>query len=434
VSFLNEVAPILVQKCLACHNARKAESKYDLSTFNRLARGGRQGAGLTLEPGHPERSGLIELIQPEGEPRMPYKLEPLAASTVALLERWVQEGAHYDGDDPDEDWAALLRRRTPIVVPERYPTTVPIAALAFSPDGSALATSGNHEVNLWPTRNRGAVPNHRLRGTAERIHDIVYSPDGRWLAIASGDPGRSGLVTLWSATPDGTASAGRELFKGGDSVFAATFSPDGTRLAAAGSDRTVRVWNVETGQLLSTIEDHADWILGLAFSPNGQFLATASRDRTSKVFDWAKRSTLATFAGHADTVHAVSFTPEGGRVATGGGDGLVRIWTPADDAKQETSLGGFKGPVFRLRFGPDGKDLVACSADRTISVFKGKERRLTLTGHTDWIHALAISPDGQTLASGSWDGEIRLWRLADGQSTGTFLAAPGLSSIAGTPR
>ncbi|SIO60747.1 WD40 repeat [Singulisphaera sp. GP187] len=430
VSFLNDVAPVLVEHCIACHNSKKAESKYDLTTFTRLAKGGQQGVDVTLEPGQPNESRLVELIRHDGEPRMPHKQGPLASESVALIERWVTEGARYDSDNPDEDWVAVWRRRAPVIVPERYPTAVPIAAVAFSPDGSSLATSGNHEVNLWKVPD--GTPERRLRGVEERVHEIAYSPNGQWLATASGDPGRSGSVKLWSATRNGQAEPVRTLFEGDDSIFAVAFSPDSAHVAAAGSDRTIRVWNVESGKLLTEIDDHADWILGLSFSPDGRLLATASRDKTSKVFDWAKKATLVTFAGHADTVYAVTFTPDGRRIATGGGDGLIRIWNPTEDAKQEASVSGFKGPVFRLRYSPDGEHLVASSADRTVRVFKENKLRLTLEGHADWIHALAISPDGLTIASGSWDGDVRLWRLSDGKPTGAFLAAPGLSKLTST--
>lgn len=436
VSFLNDVAPILVQKCIACHNAKKAESRYDLTTFNRLAKGGQQGAEITLEPGQPDESRLVELIRLDGVPRMPHKQAPLASEAIALIERWVKEGARYDGENPEEDWVALLHRRRSesVVVPERYTTAVPIAAVAFSPDGSALATSGNHEVNLWNVSDQTQAG--RLRGVAERVLDIAYSPNGRWLATASGDPGRSGAVKLWSASPQGQAEPVRLLFEGDDSIFALAFSPDSAQVAAAGSDRTIRVWNIESGKLLATIDDHADWILGLSFSPDGRLLATASRDKTSKVFDWAKKATLATFAGHSDTVYSVVFTPGGRQVATAGGDGLIRIWNPAEDAKQEATLTGFQGPVFQLRTSPDGRHLVAGSADRTVRVFNLKESETpprlarTLEGHADWIQALAISPDGQTIASGSWDGDVRFWRLSDGKPAGAFLAAPGLSKVA----
>ena len=77
VSFMRDVAPILVENCIACHNPRKSESKYVMTTFAQLAKGGQQGEGITLEPGKPDESNLVELIRPDGQPRMPYKQDPL---------------------------------------------------------------------------------------------------------------------------------------------------------------------------------------------------------------------------------------------------------------------------------------------------------------------------------------------------------------------
>src|SRR5262249_55935671 len=125
VSFLKDVAPILVQNCIACHNPKKAESKFVMTTFAQLAKGGQQGEGITLEPGDPDASRFVELLRPDGEPRMPYKQDPLPTDKIALIERWVKEGARYDGGDPTEDWAAVLRKMNPVVVPESYPVTVP---------------------------------------------------------------------------------------------------------------------------------------------------------------------------------------------------------------------------------------------------------------------------------------------------------------------
>ena len=309
VSFMRDVAPILVENCIACHNPRKSESKYVMTTFAQLAKGGQQGEDITLEPGEPDESHLVELIRLDGNPRMPFKQDPLPKEKVATIERWVAEGAKYDGTSPGEDWTILLRKTQQVTIPAAYPVTVPITALEFSQDGSAIAASGYHEITFWKTAD--GTLDRRLTGLAERVYDIAYSPDGKWLATASGDPGVYGVAKLWLAEPGGGGKPVRDLAETQDVVFAVAFSPDSKKIATAGADRTIRVFEVETGKLLTQIEDHADWIFGIAFSPDGKRLASASRDKTSKVFDLEKKESLVTFPGHAQPVYTVSFTPDG---------------------------------------------------------------------------------------------------------------------------
>ena len=219
----------------------------------------------------------------------------------------------------------------------------------------------------------------------------------------------------------------RDLVETQDVVFSVAFSPDSKKIATAGADRTIRIFEVETGKLLFQVEDHADWIFAVAFSPDGKRLASASRDKTCKVFDVEKKESLVTFPGHAQPVYTVAFAPDGKSVATGGEDNSIRVWNPDDDGKQIREIGGFGGTVFRLRYSPDGQTLVACSADKTVHVFKAtgsshpEAARATRTGSTP----LAISRDGKTVASGSWDGDVRLWNLADGKPIRNFIAAPG---------
>lgn len=425
VSFMKDVAPILVKNCIACHNPKKSESKYAMTTFAQLAKGGQQGEDVTLEAGKPDESYLVELIRPDGQPRMPYKLDPLPQDQIALIEKWVSEGAKYDGADPKEDWTVLLRRMTPVSIPEAYPMTVPVTALAFSPDGAEIASSGYHEIIFWKVADGSLV--RRLQGLGERVYDVAYSPDGKWLAAASGDPGQFGAAKLWKVEAGGKFTPARDLYESQDVVYSVAFSPDGKKIAAAGADRTVRVFEVETGKQLVLIEDHADWIFEVAFSPDGKRLASAARDKTSKVFDVEKKESLVTFPTHALPVYTVSFSPDGKSIATGGEDNRIRIWDPEKEAKQIREIGGFGGTVYRLQYSPDGKFLVACGADKTVRIFKAADgaKVRDLAGQGDWIYSLAISKDGKTIASGSWDGEVRLWNLDDGKLVRSFRAAPG---------
>ena len=305
---------------------------------------------------------------------MPFKQDPLPKEKIAIVERWVTEGAKYDGDSPGEDWTILLRKTQQVTIPAAYPVTVPITALEFSRDGSAIAASGYHEITFWKTAD--GTLDRRLTGLAERVYDIAYSPDGKWLATASGDPGVYGVAKLWIAEPGGGGKPVRDLAETQDVVFAVAFSPDSKKIATAGADRTIRVFEVETGKLLTQIEDHADWIFGIAFSPDGKRLASASRDKTCKVFDLEKKESLVTFPGHAQPVYTVSFTPDGKGVATGGEDNRIRIWNPDNDGKSIREIGGFGGTVFKLRYSPDGKNLVAAGGDKTVHVFDAKGSRL----------------------------------------------------------
>jgi WD40 repeat protein len=429
VSFMRDIAPILVENCIACHNPRKSESKYVMTTFAQFAKGGQQGEGITIEPGEPDESYLIELIRPGGQPRMPYKQDPLPTEKIALIERWVAEGAKYDGGSPSDDWTILLRKSQVVTIPASYPVTIPITALEFSRDGSTIAASGFHEITYWKTAD--GTLDHRVSGLAERVYDIAYSPDGKWMATASGDPGIYGIAKLWLLDQAGAAKPVRDIIETQDVVFSVVFSPDSKKIATAGADRTIRIFDVESGKPLSQIEDHADWIFAVAFSPDGKRLASASRDKTSKVFDVERKESLVTFPAHVQPVYTVAFTPDGKAVTTGGEDNRVRIWSPDNDGKSIREIGGFGGTVFQLQYTPDGKNLLACSADNNVHVFDAKGSSLRrLQGHTDWVYSVAVSRDGKVVAAGSWNGEVRLWNLADGKPLRTIVAAPGYKATA----
>ena len=185
---------------------------------------------------------------------------------------------------------------------------------------------------------------------------IAFSPDGKWLATASGDPASSAWSSSGSPSPSGGGKPVRDLLETTDSVFAVAFSPDGKLLAAAGADRAIRIWEVESGKLLATIEDHADWILDLAFSPDGKQLASASRDKTCKVFDVAKKESLVTFPGHGQTGLRRRLQPrrQDRRLRRRGQPDPVL--EPRRRRQAESGqIGGFGGPVFKLQFTPDGK-------------------------------------------------------------------------------
>ena len=361
VSFIRDVAPILVENCIACHNPRKSESKYVMTTFAQLAKGGQQGEGITLEPGKPDESNLVELIRPDGKPRMPYKQDPLPPKRSRRSSAGSPRGRSTTAARPAEDWTDPLPQdsagqRSRPRIPRRCRSRPwssartarrsPRRVITRSPSGRRPTARSTAGWRAWPSGSTTSPTARTASG---------WPPPAAIRAIF-------GVAKLWAAEPGGGGKPVRDLVETQDVVFSVAFSPDSKKIATAGADRTIRIFEVETGKLLSQIEDHADWIFEVAFSPDGKRLASASRDKTSKVFDVEKKESLVTFPGHAQPVYTVSFTPDGKGVATGGEDNRIRVWNPDNDGKQIRDIGGFGGTVFKLRYSPDGKTLVACGA------------------------------------------------------------------------
>uniref|UniRef100_A0A7C2K2E7 Cytochrome c domain-containing protein n=1 Tax=Schlesneria paludicola TaxID=360056 RepID=A0A7C2K2E7_9PLAN len=416
VSFAKSVAPIFAQRCVACHNARTAKGRLNMETYANLMKGGESGeVVLAHKPGDSNLQIQIEA----GE--MPKDADPLTPEQIAVVKKWIETGARLDaGVSPTAALITIMPKPIQPPPPETYRVPVPVMAVAFSPDGNLVATSGYREVILWNAADGQLV--RRISNLAERPHDIEFTPNGEQLAVAAGTPGQLGEVKLFTVA-DGSLAA--DLFTTDDEVFSVAISPDGGRIAATCADRSVRVYDLATKQRLTFIEDHADWVMDVAWSPDGTKLATASRDKTAKVFDAKTGDALATFNGHGQPVFGVGFLPDGSQVVSGGRDNKLRVWN-VSDAKQAREIGGFGGEVFRLVVTPDGHSL-ATSADKQIRLHKladGSQVR-AFAGHNEWVYAVAPHLASKRLVTGSHDGEVRVWNYEDGKTTLNFIAAPG---------
>jgi mono/diheme cytochrome c family protein len=435
VSFSEKIAPIFARRCLACHNARTAKGRLNLESYASLLKGGE--SGLSVAKGKANDSTLFVMVE---DGSMPKDADPLTKDEIALIKKWIETGAPLNaGISPGDQLTSIIPKLPQPAPPKSYRVPIPVTAVAFSPDGKILASSGYHEVILWDPAAGSII--RRISNVAERVYDLDFSPDGKTLAVAAGTPGQMGEAKLFNVA-DGSLLA--DYFTTNDSVFAVAFSPDGKRLAAAGADRGIRVFDVATKKQLVLIEDHADWVMGIAWSPDGKKLASASRDKTSKVFDVTERpfdptavalgtgssnvlkgESLATFNSHGQPVFDVAFSPDGKSVITSGADKQVRIWNPAN-AKQVRAIGGFGDQVFRIEVTKDG-EIASSSADKTARLHKvadGKAVR-TFGGHGDWVYSVAIHPASKRLATGSYNGDVRVFNTADGKLVKQFLAAPG---------
>lgn len=415
VSFAKQVAPIFSDRCLACHNVRTSKGRLNMETYAGLMKGGE--SGLAIVAATPNDSLLQTVIEDHS---MPQDADPLSDDQIAIIKKWIETGAQLDaGISGNAQLIAFIPKPTQPAPPETYRVPVPVMALAFSPDGTLLATSGYREVLLWNTTNGQLV--RRIANIGERPHDIAFSADGKMMAVAAGTPGQMGDVKLFNSD-DGTLLA--DLFTTDDEVFAVAFSPDGTRLAAACADRSVRLFNVATRRQEKRIEDHADWVMDVAWSPDGKKIATASRDKTSKIFDSTTGESQITSNGHGQPVFGVGFLPDGNTVATSGRDKKIRLWN-VTDAKQTREI-VVDGEVFRIVITADGL-VLSGSADKIARQHKLADGVLVKQygPHNDWVYAIAYDANSKRVASGSHDGEVRIWNAEDGKELLKFTAAPG---------
>lgn len=420
ISFVRDIAPIFVDHCVGCHNEKKKDGKYDMSTYDRLFKPGRRKKLIVV--GDPDESILALMMHGDEAPEMPKDADLLDENIVAKVDLWIKQGAKFDGPDaavPLAQLAAPKRKVDP-----DYSVPAPVTAVAFSPDGKTLAVAGYHEISFWDPQT-GAYRD-RWGTQSERIHSLSYSRDGKRLLYAGGTPGKFGEVVVWDVEKKKPL---RELGRYTDIIYGAALSPDDNRAAAGGVDRIVRIWETETGKKIREVDLHADWIYCVRFTPDGKQIVTASRDKTVKLLDPATGDVSLTFPDHTDAAFSALLSPNGSAGMSVGADKRLRFWKTDSEGKQTKVTGGHSDSIFTLVASSDGKTLFTASADRRVRTWDAAEGKTIreLNGHKDWVYALALSSDGKTLASGAWDGEVRTWETATGKPLIDFVAVPKLA-------
>ena len=203
-------------------------------------------------------------------------------------------------------------------------------------------------------------------------------------------------------------------------VFSVAISPDGQTFVSGAGDRTIRIWDLATGTLKTTLTDDTGEVFSVAISPDGQTVVSGSNDNRIKVWDLATGTLKTTLTGHTSLVLGVAISPDGRTLVSGSSDRTIKVWDLATGTLK-TTLTGHTSLVLGVAISPDGRTLVSGSSDRTIKVWDLPTGTLktTLTGHTNWVISVAISRDGRTLVSGDGngfirEGNIKVWDLATG--------------------
>nr|WP_290225862.1 serine/threonine-protein kinase [Trichocoleus desertorum] len=198
-------------------------------------------------------------------------------------------------------------------------------------------------------------------------------------------------------------------------VNSVAISPDGQLLVSGSDDTTVKIWNLQTGDLLHNLVGHSRDVNSVMITPNGLLLASGSEDRTVRLWKVRTGELLRTLSGTAGMVKSVAISSNSLLLASGGLDNQIKLWHLGSGELTRTLYGHFNS-VNSVAITPDGQILASGSKDKTIRLWNLQTGELirTLIGHADMVNAIAITPDGRMLISGSSDKTIKVWSVGTG--------------------
>ena len=404
----------------------------------------------------------------------------------------------------------------------------PFSCIAVAPKEPILVAGGHDgKLHLWNFADGGLSYLSLMQGHSGAVRCVAFAPDGA--TLASG--GEDGAINLWKLASNELSPLGESLKGHTDEVWSLAYAPDGKRLASAGTDDQAMLWDVASGKQVLTLKGPKRDFLSVAYSPDGALLATGGRNGLVSFWDALTGERRGRLEGHSGPVYSLAFSPDGLTLASGAVDGSARLWNVAEEGRRVGAREGFQKLVLagndRIRaaafrpageliatatfegknppaltlwdvatgnqavqiadaggagtalvfsadgaslvmggehgarawdvkksatwharqrwkmvsdvatlavaISPDGKTVAAGGADEAIHLLDaatGAEKGV-LKGHHGEVSALAFSPDGSLLASGGYDRSVRLWHMPDGKALPAMRGEPHADWVTG---
>lgn len=434
ITFDAHVLPIFQQACLNCHNPDKTKGGLDLSSYSTTMKGG--SGGRIAEPGD-AGSRLLAVVMRTAEPVMPPEGEKLPNEHIATLRRWIEGGLLENADStarkPAKPKFEAMRTDPagkpdgPPPMPEHVLLDPPVVtarasavhAIAASPWAPLVAVTGQKQVLLHHAET--LEPAGILPFPEGDPVSLAFTPDGRYLIVGGGVPGKSGLTVTFDVTNGSRLlSAAREF----DSVLAADIRPGFDLVATGGPSRLLKIWNTESGEPVKSIKKHTDWITALDISPDGVLLASGDRNGGVWVWESDTGAEFHTLRAHQAGITHLVFRADSNILASSSEDGTVRFWE-MNGGSEVKKIDAHPGGVTAFSFARDGSS-VTTGRDMKAKLWKAdfNHARDLAQNLPALPTAAALDGEGKRAFIGDARGMVIVFNAADAKPLGEFSTNP----------